>query len=200
MPVSVASADYMLDQLGANKALYISLHSAYSASGANELAGGSPAYARQAATWASAAANSKALSGTYTFNIPASSTLAWIGFWDALTTGNFAGMIPAGNLQAFAFAAPSSTSTLLAPGSAYSATQQVVVFPTGGSTLPSGLTAGVIYFVSAPSGDSFKLSATSGGSAISLTSDGSGYVQAITPETFGSAGTASVAGGTVSLV
>ncbi len=88
---------------------------------------------------------------------------------------------------------------MLAPGSSYSANQTVVVFPTAGSTLPSGLTAGTVYYVKSPSSDSFSLSASSGGSAISLSADGSGIVQAITVETFAGAGTMPVASGSVSL-
>ena len=138
MPLTTLSADYLLDRWGTNKALYLSLHTAYSASGANELTGGSPPYARLAASWSSAAANSKALAGTpYSFNVPASTTVAFVGQWDALTGGNFQGMTPAGNATAFAFAAPSATSILLAPGSAYAANQQVCAFATGGSSLPS---------------------------------------------------------------
>jgi hypothetical protein len=77
----------------------------------------------------------------------------------------------------------------------------VVVFNTGGSALPSGLSAGVIYFVKSPSSDSFQLSATTGpGSAITLSGDGSGIVQAITPEAFGSQGTFSLSSGSVSMV
>jgi hypothetical protein len=71
------------------------------------------------------------------------------------------------------------------------------VFPTAGSVLPGGLTAGTVYYIVSASGDSFQLSATSGGSAITLTSDGSGIVQQIAVETFTSAGTWSVSGGTV---
>jgi hypothetical protein len=197
--ISTLSADYLLDQWGSNKALYASLHSAYSASGANELTGGS--YARLAVTWSSAASNSKALSGTpYNFAAPASSTVGFVGYWDALTTGNFQAMFPAGNATGYAFAAPSATSTLLAPGSAYASLQPVCVFATGGSSLPSGLTAGTIYYVKSPSGDSFQLSATSGGSAITLSGDGSGLVQAITTEIFSGAGTYALSAQSVSLV
>jgi hypothetical protein len=200
MPLSTASANALLDSWGTNNAKFISLHSAYSASGANEISGGSPAYARLTASWASASSNSKALSGTpYNFNVPAC-TVAWLGFWSLVSGGTFAGMIPAGNAQAFAFSAPSSSSTLLAPGSSYAATQQVVAFPTGGSTMPTGLTAGTVYFVSAPSSDSFKLAATSGGTAINLSADGSGYAQAITPELFAGQGVFTLSAGTVSLV
>lgn len=202
MPLSTASANYLLDQWGSNKALYASLHSAYSGSGANELTGGSPPYARQLLTWASAASESKALSGTpYTWNVPAGSTVAWIGFWDALTSGNFQGMTPVSSGSAYAYAAPTSTSTLLAPGSAFTSNTQVVVLPTGGSTTPSGLVVGTIYFVKSPSGDSFQLSATTGpGAAITLTSDGSGLVQAITPEVFASQGTFSLSSGNANQV
>ena len=196
MPFVTFAANYQLNQWAANHGLYASLHSAYSATGANELTGGSPAYARQAITWASASGEVLSLSGTpYTFNVPASSTVAWIGFWDASTSGNFSGMLPAGGAAPYTFAAPSSTGVLLAPVSAYSANQPVVVFPTGGSTLPGGLTAGTVYFVKSPSGDSFSLAATSGGSAITLTSDGSGIVQAITAETFAGQGTYGVNSG-----
>jgi hypothetical protein len=201
MPLSTLSADYLLDQWGTNKALFGSLHTAYSASGANEVTGGSPAYARQALTWASAAANSKALSGTYTWNVPASTTVYWVGFWDAVTSGNFQGMAPAGNASAFTFTALSSTSILTAPGSSFTSNQQVVIAPTGGSTTPGGLVVGTVYFVKSPSSDTFQLSATTGpGSAVTISSDGSGIIQAITPEAFGSQGTFLLSAGTASQV
>jgi hypothetical protein len=199
VPFSPYAADYMLDQWGTNHGLYMSAHSAYSSSGANELTGGS--YARVAVTWASASANSKTLSGSYTINAPASSAIGWIGFWDASSGGNFQGMYPnAGGGSNYTFSAASATSILLAPGSGYAATQAVVVLPSGGSVLPTGLTAGVVYYVSAPSSDSFKLSATSGGSALTLSADGSGYVQLIIVQAFASPGTFTVSPGTLSLI
>ena len=199
MPFITYAADYMLNQWAANHGLYMSAHSAYSTSGAHELTGGS--YARVAVTWTSASANSLSLSTSYTINAPAGSTIAWIGFWDASSGGNFQGMFPnAGGGANYTFSAPSSTDILLAPGSGYAVTQPVVVLPSGGSVLPTGLTAGTVYYVSAPSSDSFKLSATSGGSAINLTADGSGYVQLIIVQAYGSAGTFTVTPGTLSLI
>lgn len=201
MPLSTVAADYTLDQFGTNKALYGSLHTAYSASGANEVTGGSPAYARQALTWAAAAANSKSLTGTYTWNVPGSTTVYWVGFYDALTSGNFQGMAAAGNASAFAFTAVSATSILTAPGSGYTSNQMVVVLPTGGSTTPGGLVVGTVYFVKSPSSDTFQLSATSGpGGAVSISADGSGIIQAIVPEPFGSQGTFLLSSGTASQV
>jgi len=200
VPFSTYAADYQLQQWATNHGLYMSAHSAYSASGANELTGGS--YARVAVTWGAPSGNVLSLSGTpYTINCPASSTVAFIGFWDASTSGNFQGMSAnAAGASPYAFAAPSSTGILLAPGSAYAANQTVVVFPTGGSTLPTGLTAGVVYYIKSPSSDSFQLSATNGGSAITLSADGAGYVQAVNVETFSGAGSLSVTSGSMTLI
>jgi hypothetical protein len=200
VPLVTYAQDYMLSEWTANHALYGSLHTGYSASGANELSGGSPAYARLALTWSSAAGGAQVLSGTYTFNVPASTTVEYIGFWDALTGGNFQGMFPnAAGANAYAFAAPSSSGILLAPGSAYTANQTVVVFASPGSSLPSGLTGGTVYYVKSPASDSFNLATTSGGSAITLSSDGSGIVQYVAVEAFISQGTLQVTAGSVSV-
>jgi hypothetical protein len=68
-----------------------------------------------------------------------------------------------------------------------------VLFDSGGaSVLPAGVTEGTIYYVRDSTTDTFKLAATSGGSAIDLTVDGAGIVQKITPETFTGQGTYSV--------
>jgi hypothetical protein len=200
VPLVSVSENYALDQLGSNKLLYASLHTAYSATGTNELTGGSPAYARVAVTWSSSSGGSKSLSGTYNLNVPASTTVEYIGFWDASTSGNFQGMFPnaAGN-NAYAFAAPSATGVLLAPGSAYTANQTVVVFASPGSTVPAGLTAGTVYYVKSPSSDSFSLSATNGGSAITLSTDGSGIIQQIAVEVFASQGTFTITAGSLSI-
>lgn len=197
MPLSVTAGNGLLSQWDTAYASFASLHTAYSATGANEVAGGT--YARVAVTFGAPSGEVMSLTGTpYTLNVPASTTVAYVGFWSASSGGTFGGMFPAGSASAFAFAAPSSTSVLLAPGSGYTSNQQVTVFATGGSTLPTGLTAGTIYFVKSPSGDSFQLSATTGpGAAITLSSDGSGIVQGIAPEVFGSAGTFTLTSGSV---
>ncbi|MCE9544250.1 MAG: autotransporter-associated beta strand repeat-containing protein [Planctomycetia bacterium] len=63
----------------------------------------------------------------------------------------------------------------------------------GGTTVPTGLTAGTAYFVRDVSGNTFKVSATSGGSAIDLTSNGTSVV-ATRPGAFGSTTSAVVLG------
>jgi hypothetical protein len=50
----------------------------------------------------------------------------------------------------------------------------VVFSISSGGALPGGVTAGTVYYVVSASGDTFEISATSGGSAISVSSTGSG--------------------------
>jgi hypothetical protein len=81
----------MLDHLG-TEAVYASLHSADPGdTGANELSGGSPAYARKAITWNAAAAGSMDDSNVPVFDVAAGSTVLYVGLWSALTSGTFYG-------------------------------------------------------------------------------------------------------------
>ncbi len=97
MPYAVASKNLMLDQLGA-VAAYASAHTANPGStGASEITGGSPAYARKAVTWSAASGGSKALSNSPTFDIPASTTVAFIGLWSAASGGTYYGYIAVTN-------------------------------------------------------------------------------------------------------
>lgn len=93
MPYSATAKNYMLDQLG-TVCVYASLHTATPGStGASEVTGGSPAYARKALTWNSAATGSKTLSNTPTFDVPASTTVTHVGLWSAVTSGTYYGYI-----------------------------------------------------------------------------------------------------------
>ena len=86
-----AAKNLMLDALGA-VAVYVSLHTADPGTyGSNEVSGGSPAYARKAITWNSATAGSMDSSNTPVFDVPASTTVAYVGFWSASTSGTFYG-------------------------------------------------------------------------------------------------------------
>ena len=58
-----------------------SLHVAYSATGANEVSGGSPAYARKAITLAPAIGRSRTAIIKPVFNVPAATTIQFIGLW-----------------------------------------------------------------------------------------------------------------------
>lgn len=86
-----AAKNSMLDQLG-TLAAYASLHTADpGTSGTSEVTGGSPAYARKAISWSAAATGSKTNSGSLTFDIPSSTTVAYIGYWSASSAGTFYG-------------------------------------------------------------------------------------------------------------
>lgn len=89
MPYAVAAKNAMLDALGVT---HVSLHSANpGSSGASELSGGSPAYARKAITHAAASAGSRSASTQPVFDVPAGSTVAFVGYWTAVTGGTYLG-------------------------------------------------------------------------------------------------------------
>jgi hypothetical protein len=204
LPFSTTALDQGLDALAGGSPssiiAYASLHTAYSATGANELTGGSPAYARQAVTWSAASAGSKASASVAgAFNVPASTTVAFVGLWSASTSGTFAGMGPNDAGTPYAFTATlASPGVFTAPGSSFSNGNTVVVFPGAGATLPTGVTAGTVYYIVSASGATFELSATSGGSGINLSAAGAGIVQAVTPEAFGAQGTFTLSSETLS--
>lgn len=63
----------------------ISLHTADpGTTGANEVTGGSPAYARKTTTWAGAAADGVVTGSPVVFEVPAG-TYTWIGQWNGST-------------------------------------------------------------------------------------------------------------------
>jgi hypothetical protein len=91
MPYSILGKNAMLNALGA-LAVYASLHTADPGeSGANEITGGSPAYARKAITWNAAENGAMDDSNIPVFDVPADTTVSYVGFWSALTTGTFYG-------------------------------------------------------------------------------------------------------------
>lgn len=71
---------------------YVSLHTADpGTSGASEVSGGTPAYARKAVSWAAASGGSVASSASITFDVPAGVTITHFGLWTASTAGTFKG-------------------------------------------------------------------------------------------------------------
>lgn len=197
MLLSATAKNSMLDALDesvSSGAKYGSLHTAYSATGANEVSGGSPAYARKALTWAAAGSGAKALAATLpVWDVPSGIDVSWIGYWDAVTVGNFLGMGPNGGGPLKRFLVPTgdlATDVLESPAHGFVNGDTVVMWaPSGG---PTGLAVGTIYFVVSATTDTLKLSATSGGSAIDVTAIGSGFLQKIVVEHFAGQGTLTV--------
>lgn len=195
MPFTDAARNAALDGL-AGVITHVSLHSGDpSTTGANELTGGSPAYARKAVTWAAAASGQRASSGALTFDVPASTTCYHVGFWDALTVGNFYGYFPLGGFSPQAATIDAATDVFTSFAHGYSNTNQVLVYDVQAAGLSTGFTEGTVYFVIGATADTFQLSTTSGGSASTVTTSMEVIVQRVLPEAFGAQGTLTIASG-----
>jgi hypothetical protein len=187
MSLTAAAKNLMLDALG-TAGDFLSAHDGYpGTTGANEVSGGSPAYARKAMTWNAASGGNLDSLATPQFDIPAATEVQYYGIWDALTAGNFLGfMVVGGDPKEMVAAAVADT--IQADGHGYADTNKVVFLD---GTAPGGLTAGTVYFVRDATTNTFKVAATSGGAAIDLTDTGAlaCKVSLIVPEAFGSQGT-----------
>ncbi len=76
----------------ATTAVYMSMHSADpGTTGASEITGGSPAYARKAVTWGAASSGTRNMSAAVVFDIPSGSNVSHYGLWTAATGGVFQG-------------------------------------------------------------------------------------------------------------
>lgn len=91
MPYSSNGKNAMLDALAA-LAVFVSLHDDDPGdTGANEVTGGTPAYIRKAVTWESATCGMLDSSNAPVFDVPAGTTVKYVGFWSAETVGAFYG-------------------------------------------------------------------------------------------------------------
>lgn len=187
------------NMLGGVAITHASLHSGFPGiSGANEITGGSPAYARKAVSFNAASGGSRAQAGSAVFDVPGATTVRYVAFWDALTGGNFIAYQPLGSATAKEFIVDIASDLIRLPAHGYADTDQVVFI---GDTVPTGLTEGTIYFVRDSTSDNFKVAATSGGTAIDLTSQAGTACQVvkIVAETLGSQGTITLSAATLGL-
>lgn len=163
-----------------------------------EATGGSPAYARQAVTWAVAASGQKANSAALTLDVPAGA-YGYLTFWNA-NTGNtgteYRGYAPInGSAKGFGEVAAANVTadTIASAGHGLANTDRVIFFNVFAESLPGGITEGGVYFVVGATTDTFQIALTSGGSAVDLTAIGELYFQKVIPETFASQGQITVA-------
>jgi len=183
---------------------HISLHNGDPGeTGANELSGGS--YARQSVAGAGWNASSGGLGdnvNAITFaNLPAD-TVVGVGEWDASSSGNF---IRGGWLSTVKkpFVCTDTASDLIrSPAHGLSAGDRVAFSAEFAGTLPAGVSAGTLYFVIASglTTDDFKVSTTSGGSAVDLTAAGSGIFYKVIPQVVNAGGTLQFNPGNLDLV
>lgn len=168
----------------------VSLHTAWSTTGANEISGGS--YARQSITWNSAASAALDSSNAPSFSVPGSNTVRFIGFWDTVASPDtFEAMVPnqqSGDISPQRFIVDTTTEAVQSPAHGFVDDDNIVFL---GGTPPGGLTEGTVYWVVASATDEFDVSATQGGGAINLTDQGDQDVRfyQIREETFGADGT-----------
>lgn len=171
---------------------------------AGEATGGSPAYARQTVAWGTAASGARSNSGALTFDV-AAGTYGFLTFYNSLTanTNNYHGYAPInGSVKGFF-----SVDTTLTNDQVFSVahglvdTDRVMVYNVFAESLPTGLSEGTMYFVVSSATNTFKVSLTSGGSAVDITAvgGGEGYFQKVIPETFASQGQITVAIGALTL-
>lgn len=192
MTIPVATKNAMLDGQAVTQA---SLHTGFpGTTGANEVTGGAPAYAKKAITLNAASGGSRSLNAAVTFDVPAC-TVKWVGYWDGAT---FVYCAPNGGATPKNFMAVPSSDLVYSTGHGYSDTQKIVFF---NGTAPGGLTEGTTYFVRDATTDTFKVAATSGGAAIDITS-ASGFgcvVCAITEDVYAVQGTHQLSSTTVTI-
>lgn len=93
MPLTTAELQVLADYQ-AGRLTWLSLHTADPGqSGASEVSGGSPAYARKQTTWGAANSSGDATGSQVTFDVPAGTTVTHVGFWSASSAGTFRGSI-----------------------------------------------------------------------------------------------------------
>jgi hypothetical protein len=169
-----------------------SLHTAFSATGANEVTGGAPAYARKAITMAAASSRARAASTQPVFDVPAAATVRFIGLWTN-AGAVFRGMYANGGTER-GFQVDTTNNRILCEGHGLANDEKVVFY---GGTPPTGLSEGTVYFVvgvTASDPDYFQASASQGGAAIDLTGQHAAAckVSKIVEESYGAQGTFAV--------
>lgn len=206
MPFSTSGKNLMLNAFkGTNPAVsaaYASLHSDIpDDTGSNELTGGSPAYARKSIAWNAAASGSIDKDATDpVFDVPASTTVMFAGFWSAITSGTFLGYAPInGGSVKGAGTASSSTEAITAIGHGLVNNDRVTVSTVAGASLPTGLSTSVVYYVVGATTDTFQVSLTLGGSAVNITASNDVGFQKVVPETYASQGTLTIDTATLDL-
>lgn len=186
-----ARLNAMLDNLSA--ALdEVSLHDGFpGTTGANEISGGG--YSRQSITWNAAATGALNSSNAPAFSVASATTVRWIGYYDTGASPDaFAGYAPnkqAADVGPFHYNIDVSGNIVGANAHGLIDDDKIVFF--GSSNVPGGLTEGTVYFVITAATDTFQVSATQGGGAITLTDQGDQDVRCsqIVEEVFSGAGT-----------
>jgi len=197
MPLTAAGRDALL---ASGRAGFTHV-GALTAIDGTEVAGGS--YARQAISMGSGGSGVADTDDAETVPIPAGTTVVAVGLFDALSSGNLLAICPYGSsgqvLKGVGTAAVDDT--ILSNGHGLTTDDRVFVRAVMGESLPTGLSATVLYYVLASglTSNVFKLSTTSGGSAVDITALGELAWFKTVPNIFSSAGNLSISAGALDL-
>lgn len=161
---------------------------AYTDLGSTESSGGS--YARQAITWAAASSGTRTNSVQISIPINAGQTIQAVGIWDASTVGNSQGYFQIGSTLRGAATVTASTDVFASFAHGLTTDDRVFVTSIAGESIPTGAATATLYYVLASglTTDAFKLSATSGGSSLAITTDGEVAWFKTVPQTFAISG------------
>lgn len=159
-----------------------------------EVSGGS--YAPQTITFGSAAAGAASNSGAINFTGLPGADIVGVEVWDSAGTPV---RISYGPLSGGTFAATDTGDVFTAAGHGMTNGTKVAFKAEPGQTLPAGVTANTIYYVVGATTNTFQVATTPGGSAVALTSDGSGVFIKVKSPTAGDTVQFGVGAVTVSL-
>jgi hypothetical protein len=98
------------------------------------------------------------------------------------------------------FTAVVSGNAITVPGHTMIVNDRVCFYQTSGSTLPGGVTDGLVYFVITVTGDVITVSLTQGGASITLSSAGDGLAFRVNATAVGAGTTPKLAAGVISVV
>ncbi len=167
-----------------------------------ELTGGSPAYARKAVTWTAAASGIRDNNAALLFDVPASTTVAFHGLFSAITAGTTHAILPVqGATGALPMAAilTASTDVFTSFAHGFVDTNRVVLSDVSSAGLQTAFDENTVYYVIAAATDTFQLSLTSGGAAVTATVNFECFVTKCVPEVFAAQGQYNIATGALDL-
>lgn len=181
-----------------NAAPHLSLHDGLPGeTGANEVVGGS--YARQPVTFGAASGGVATNSAQEEFTDMPAVTITHAGLWDAVTAGNFEAAIPLGPANRGFATAQATGDVFTSPGHGLANDDRVQLRASVDGNIPTGANETTLYHVVGVTADTFQISLTQGGAAVTLTSDGDVIFIQVTPRIVNGGDTVRFAAGQVSL-
>jgi hypothetical protein len=167
-----------------------------------ELIGGSPSYARKPVVWNAPAAGRADNTADMFFDVPPVTTVAFHGGFSALNGGTNYFVLPVqGAVQAAPQACTFDTTGDLFTsfGHGYGNGTRIYLSDVAGGGLATGFDENTLYYVVNTTTDTFKLSATLGGAAITTTTSFEAFATKCVPEDFAAQGQYKIPAGGLAL-